>query len=136
MLYTGPGMYFVTMVARERRKIFLGVIKRTIEAELEGLPAHYPGWQVRYHVVMADHMHAVFGARSAGIPLGKVVGGFKSIIYRRLRAECGCKLSPWQPNYYEHIIRSEDELKKIVLYIQANQGREMIEWDRVDSYQV
>jgi REP element-mobilizing transposase RayT len=63
-------------------------------------------------------------ARPNGPPTGSVsaiVGQFKSRVTKRLWANPGLLRTPiWQRNYYEHIIRSEDEYKHIHLYIEAN----------------
>ena len=68
------------------------------------------------------------GARPAPT-VGEIVGTFKSLcihdwlICIRKQVECRWKL--WQRNYYEHIIRNEDELNKIREYIQNNP----LKWD-------
>ncbi len=64
-------------------------------------------------------------------PLGDVVGAFKSLItvaYAR-----GVKQNGWPPfagrlwqrNYYEHVVRDDDDLNRIRLYIAGNPAR----WD-------
>ncbi|MGE4159340.1 MAG: transposase [Planctomycetota bacterium] len=53
--------------------------------------------------------------------LGTIVCSFKAAVTRRAR-ECGWpKNQPiWQRNYYEHIIRSEDDLNRIREYVSLN----------------
>ncbi len=58
--------------------------------------------------------------------IGEIVGGFKSIT--TYRYVLGVKNNQWQPfekrfwqrNYYEHIIRDEDDLNRIREYIISN----------------
>ena len=54
-------------------------------------------------------------------PLGQLLGAFKTIsanhIYRT-RSTPGTHV--WQGNYYDHIIRNEDEFRKIWDYIDTN----------------
>lgn len=53
--------------------------------------------------------------------LGSLVAGFKSSTSRRinlLRNSPGAAV--WQPNYHEHVIRSDRELAAITEYIQTN----------------
>jgi putative transposase len=53
--------------------------------------------------------------------LGAFVGGFKSAITKRInetRATLGVPV--WQRNYYEHVIRGENELSRIREYIANN----------------
>jgi len=58
--------------------------------------------------------------------LGEIVGGFKSIStveYIKNVKNCGWKPFDkrlWQRNYYEHIVRSEDDLDRIRCYIENN----------------
>jgi len=50
-----------------------------------------------------------------------VVGYFKMNSAKRINLLLGSSGIPvWQRNYYEHIIRDEDEHNRIHLYIEAN----------------
>jgi len=51
--------------------------------------------------------------------LGKIIRFYKAKI-TRLFHDRGFNNFVWQRNYYEHIIRNEDELNKIREYIQNN----------------
>ena len=58
--------------------------------------------------------------------VGDIVGSFKSLCYRDWKRHIGkMKLSLpakiWQRNYYEHVIRDEDELRKVREYIRNNE---------------
>jgi REP element-mobilizing transposase RayT len=56
--------------------------------------------------------------------LSAIVQNFKSISTRRMNAARGMLRVPvWQRNYYEHVIRNEDELKAIREYILGNPAR-------------
>jgi putative transposase len=56
--------------------------------------------------------------------LGVIVGSFKSAVTKRIR-EMGAAPDEivWQRNYYEHIIRDEDDLQRIRRYIETNPTR-------------
>ena len=59
--------------------------------------------------------------RSPSKNLGAVVRGFKSAATRLINQWRKSPSTPvWQRNYYEHIIRNEDELQDIRKYIQNN----------------
>lgn len=101
-----------------------------------------PGVDLDEFVVMPNHLHGILvlpaenvrsvGAHScAPLPqqrlyrqprsLGSLLAGFKSAATKRindLRHMLGMPL--WQRNYYEHIIRNEDELHHVREYIQTN----------------
>ena len=56
--------------------------------------------------------------------LGAIIGQFKSVVTKeinQLRTRPGAPV--WQPNYYEHVIRNEQDLECIRAYIANNPGR-------------
>jgi putative transposase len=56
--------------------------------------------------------------------VGAIVGQFKSQVTKRLKSLEGILDEPlWQRNYYEHVIRDEDDLNRIREYIQNNSIR-------------
>jgi putative transposase len=62
--------------------------------------------------------------------LGNVVGAFKSMVSTEYlkwinQNNSGCSGLLWQRNYYEHVIRNEDELNRIRQYIRSNP----VKWD-------
>lgn len=64
-----------------------------------------------------------FGAPVAG-SLATVIRSFKSAVTRQVRSLRGAVGRPlWQRNYYEHIIRNEQDLEEIREYIAQNPGR-------------
>jgi REP element-mobilizing transposase RayT len=107
------------------------------------LPNHYAGVQLDMAVVMPNHFHGIIwlipnsnqimdvGAGFKPAPTTRhafpeIVRGFKTFSSRHinvLRATPG--VSVWQRNYYERIVRNEDELFQIRQYIQENP----LKWD-------
>ena len=64
---------------------------------------------------------AAQGAQQRAPTLGSVVGAFKTMATRSINAHRGTTgQQVWQRNYFEHIIRTEDELRRIREYIQHN----------------
>jgi len=55
--------------------------------------------------------------------LGAVIRSFKAAVTKRVNSVRGVRLSIWQRNYYEHVIRNEESLDRIREYILANPGR-------------
>jgi REP element-mobilizing transposase RayT len=67
--------------------------------------------------------------RSPSQTIGSIVRGFKSAVSRKIKGlDYPLLYSIWQRNYYEHIIRNENELNRIREYIQNNPVR--WEYDR------
>ncbi len=55
------------------------------------------------------------------LSLGAIIGQFKSRVTKRLWKNPDLNGIPiWQRNYYEHIIRNDDEWNNIHLYIETN----------------
>lgn len=99
-------------------------------------------------VIMPNHMHGIFviiespvGAHSRAplqIQHGRVstqrkprslssfLAGFKSAVTRQINELRGMPYAPlWQRNYYEHVIRNENDLSEIREYILNNP----LKWD-------
>jgi REP element-mobilizing transposase RayT len=83
-------------------------------------------------VVMPNHLHGIVAIDQAvhpvgpkpltrGRSLGSFINGFKAATTRRLNELRGTPgRAVWQRNYYEHIVRGEDELNRIREYIALN----------------
>jgi REP element-mobilizing transposase RayT len=115
---------------------------------------HFPNAEIGTYVIMPNHVHGIIvvyanengmatnsspsvGARHASpLPphgvnpksIGAMVGSFKSAVTKRSGRELNTT-GIWQRNYYEHIIRNEEEYNRIHLYIEANAAN----WNRDDE---
>jgi REP element-mobilizing transposase RayT len=79
---------------------------------------------------MPNHIHGIIilrGAASSAPTLGRIVRAFKSVSAVGANRIMSRSERPfWQRNYYEHIIRDEDELNIIRQYIRDNP----LEWEQ------
>jgi REP element-mobilizing transposase RayT len=64
-------------------------------------------------VVMPDHLHWLFQL-GAGQTLSEVIEDIKSVSSRRI---AGLR---WQPGFYDHGLRGEEDIKELARYIVAN----------------
>ncbi|MBI2487874.1 MAG: transposase [Deltaproteobacteria bacterium] len=118
-----------------------------VQTTWDELPKHYTGIDIDEFVVMPNHVHGIILIQDVGagpgacpnkgqpqgvtstLSLPDVVHRFKSITTTRYRHGVAQKCwSPfpgrlWQRNYYEHIIRNEDDLLDIREYITNNPSR-------------
>jgi putative transposase len=146
--YAQVGAYFVTVCVRNRECLFGEAVNGEMRLNDWGQIAtacwreiayHFPAVELDVFVFMPNHMHGIVvltnvGARHA-VPLpnteqfGKPVSGslptiirsFKSATTKRInemRRTLGAPI--WQRNYYEHIVRNEQELACIREYIATN----------------
>ena len=138
--YSG-GDYFVTICTAEREHYFGEVVNGEMQLNslgkftddyLDSLPSHYPYLEIPLHVVMPNHIHAIFCLNpevAATLPnapkrrslLSIVIGGLKQNVtmYARLN---GLDFD-WQKRYHDHIIRGVNDGNKISDYIINNPAR-------------
>ena len=147
MITRKRGAYFVTVVTHQRECLF-GEIADGQALLTDCGEAVAQEWrrstkirreiQLDAFVVMPNHIHGIviMGGRTAvgahgraplhraPRSLGSFVAGFKSAVTKRINEMRGAPGLPlWQRNYYEHIIRDEDELDRVRQYIVDNQAR-------------
>lgn len=113
------------------------------------LPNHYPDCTLDAFVIMPNHVHGIIvinnrinRAVETGLKpvstttvmntkirysLFEIVRGFKTFTARKINDYQKTQGKPfWQPRFYDHIIRTENELNRIREYIQNNPGQ----WDQ------
>jgi REP element-mobilizing transposase RayT len=112
-----------------------------IEKQWQNISRRYDNVILDEHIIMPEHFHGIVflmdipvgatftvaraGARPAPT-VGEIIGSFKSLCYRDWKRYCiisnlKAPLKIWQRNYYEHVIRDEDELRYIREYIRNNE---------------
>ena len=66
--------------------------------------------------------------------LGAIVRGFKSIVTKRINRRRNTPGAPvWQRNYYEHIIRNDESLRRIREYIAQNPTRWALDTENLQA---
>jgi putative transposase len=146
--YTSPGAYFVTVVAYQRELLFGEIVDEEMILNARGrivwecwyeIPKHFSHVKLGAFVAMPNHVHGIIeivdndtvGAQHAApllpknnvIPgsLGAIVRSFKSAVTKRVNEKYDSPgTALWQRNYYEHIIRNEQDWERIHDYILAN----------------
>ena len=145
--YRSAGPYFLTLCSFKKEFRFGSIRSGTVYLSSTGLVIQEewfrtskvrPEVTLDAFVIMPNHLHAVVivgqSTRSClestavtGRPpksLGSLVAGFKSACTVRVNIADGTPGRPlWQKNYYERVIRSENELDKVREYISGNPAR-------------
>lgn len=147
--YSREGAYFVT-ICTSGRECLLGIIEneamvlnelgKIVLAVWEDLPHHIAGFIHGEFVIMPNHVHGIVILDRANLPdklraglepaptkwptLSEVVRQFKTFSARRINAIRDARGVPvWQRNFYEHIIRNEDDYQRIAEYVVTNPAR-------------
>jgi REP element-mobilizing transposase RayT len=147
--YSQSGTYFVTICAKDRELYFEKYrgLQEIVRQQWEELPQRFPDLTLDEFIIMANHIHGIlivgaglapalsyratarvaptFSVDRPAPTVGEIVGTFKSLcIHDWLTYIKEKKIDAiwkfWQRNYYEHVIRNEDELNRIREYIQNN----------------
>ena len=150
--YSQDGAFFITICTHKRKcllgkvvdnEVILNLWGRIVESEWLQTEKLRPYASLDAHVVMPNHFHAIFSltnqerATQRVAPTGKdlptgllprsigaIVGQFKSQVTKRLKSTGMRSKEPfWQRNYYDHVIRDEEDLNRIREYIQYNPVR-------------
>ena len=146
--YTQDGAYFITICAHGKQSLFGEIVDgemrlneygRVVLKEWLKTPVIRKEIRLDEYVVMPNHFHGIVFIQTddvsrtgvwpyAPTPHGTLpssiaafVQGLKSTITRQINE---LRMTPgtpvWQRNYYEHVIRGEDDLNSIREYIQYN----------------
>jgi putative transposase len=139
--YAKTGAYFVTICTHNRACTFGEVTGSLMVQNMAGrmvesiwcvIPGHYSNVSIDAFVVMPNHVHGLLfitkdlvGARfiapeSIAPNLGEVVRAFKARCSHAINKIHGKGTPLWQRNYYEHVVRDEDDLMRIREYIENN----------------
>ena len=141
--YSRPGAYFVTICSQNRGDVFGIVSGIEIQRNRYGdivadcirlLPDRFTCVKVDAFVVMPNHIHCIIvmedcvPSASDAVPpresLGRIIAYLKHKSTKQINEiadTLGGRI--WQRNYYEHVIRNEDELRKVRQYIENNPAK-------------
>lgn len=145
--YSQKGAYFVTVCTRDKECVFGEIIDGEMRLNGTGdmvrrwwceLKNKFENVELDEHVVMPNHFHGIIiivGAdlrvcpsmgKRIGLPLHRMVQWFKTMTTNEYIRAIKQSLSVpnnkrlWQRNYYEHIVRNEEDLNEIREYIITN----------------
>ena len=135
--YSTAGYYFVTVCAEDMREWFGKIVgyapPRVLKCELsehglfvdtqiQKIDSIYSDASIDKYVIMPNHIHMIIviknetrrGAFPTKALMPQIMQSLKSMTTRRFG------INIWQKSYYDHIIQSEKEYKKIAHYIDGN----------------
>ena len=137
--YVSCGFYYITIITKYRKHLFGDIVDGKMILNEYGkilytcwcdLPDHYDNLKLDEFVIMPDHIHGIMIIVEAGLKSGftaknhglfEFVRALKSFSSRKIneyRMTPG--VSVWHSRFYDHIIRSNQDLNRIRKYIQNN----------------
>ena len=122
--YASRRVYFVTVVACERRPAFgdQRVARSTFDCLFE--LRQKLGFNLYCYCLMPDRLHLLVGPGDCGKSLAEICGAFKSLSTRAYWQWHEGKL--WQRQFFDHIIRNEKEFFETLEYIKQNPVRKQL----------
>jgi REP element-mobilizing transposase RayT len=146
--YAQAGAYFVTICTHNRACLFgeiangavvMNDFGRIAEEEWLKTPGIRPQIELDEYVIMPNHIHGILvittdkgvlqyapthTLRSPSQTIGSVIRGWKSAVTTKIKKFTGNRnMRVWQRNYYEHVIRNEQDLSDTRQYILTNPAR-------------
>lgn len=105
-----------------RPSVALSSYGKIVAKHLNNLPLKYPHISISKYVIMPNHIHCIIlvsasgGGRADPAPtLGQIIAYFKFQTTKEIDIS-----GFWQRSYHDHIIRTEDEYRRIINYIETN----------------
>jgi len=116
--YSTPGRaYHVVIGSKDRQRLFVDPeLNKLILNTLRSM-ANADHYRLVCACLMPDHFHVLIVAGEAPKPLSQMVRDVKALSSREAR------IALWQRGFYEHIVRTDEILETIALYIISNPVR-------------
>ena len=123
--YSNPNYFFITICAHHRKCLFgtvseLNPIGKIVRDHIIQIPGHYQHIRIDKYVVMPNHIHLILCLPAGGNnDARQVIGQFKSGVTRAIRAHFP-NMQVWQRSFHDHVIRNDEDYRRIWNYIDGN----------------
>ena len=140
--YSTNGMYFVTICTKNRKCILGNIVGdgvldvpqtmlsdygKIVDKYINQLNDYYDYLNIENYVVMPNHLHLLIfvdnpnGTSRTPSPTNAYIPQFVSTLKRFCSREIGYNI--FQRSYHDHIIRDDEDYKKIYNYIESNPSK-------------
>lgn len=134
--YSKAGYYFVTICTSNRKNVLCNIVEtsshigqlqykiiltdvgKVVDKYINNIRIVYSNVTLDCYVIMPNHIHltVIMGNKST-LALSQIIRSLKIIVSKEIGT------SIWQENYYEHIIRCEQDLYEIRKFIENNPSK-------------
>ncbi len=119
--YSSGGAYFLTICTQEKQQIFTDKSIRKLALNAVKQVSAWAGILLVAACCLPDHIHLlILLNQQSKKSVSSLVRNFKAKFYQDYRKSTGEKKSPWQRNYYDHIIRNDLDFNEKLQYIVEN----------------
>ena len=119
--YKGFYRYFVTICTLDKKPIFTDGVLVGWLIELLREKSKLFRFKVWAYCFMPDHLHLLIEGEHDDSDMRRFVSAYKQQAGFYYKKETG--LSLWQINYYEHVLRKEEDTRSVARYIFSNPVR-------------
>ena len=136
--YKGSYRYFITLCAANKRRVFEDVIFINWLVEVLRENSRVAGFKVWAWCFMPDHLHLLVEGEGADSDVKRFISAYKqrtAFYYKKKTA-----LPLWQINFYERVLRKEEDTVSVAWYIFNNPVRKNLvsdyrQYDSLGSFE-
>ena len=116
-------VYFVTTCTRNRARVLATAASSEVLIDEWRGAAQRHRWQIGRYVIMPDHVHFFACPEPDSVSLVRFVGHWKEWTGKRLHREIGLLAAIWQPQFFDHVLRSTESYAEKWEYVRQNPVR-------------
>ena len=116
-------LYFLTCCVAERRPIIANDAAAVLLVDALRASRRFHGWDVGRYVIMPDHIHFFARPSLGGKPLSGFMRDWKKWTATRVGGPTGNSAHLWQPEYFDHVVRSANSYTEKWEYVRNNPVR-------------
>jgi REP element-mobilizing transposase RayT len=116
-------IYFITTCTLNRGPVLASPSMHSIIREVWTNAEKLYGWFVGRYVVMPDHVHFFCVSHDAAASLSMFLGKWKEWTAKYAHRRLGLSLPLWQPEFFDHLLRSSENYEVKWDYVRQNPVR-------------
>ena len=126
--YRGYYRYFLTLCTSHKTPILgdASIVEWLTNVLVDKSKHH--GFKIWAYCFMPDHLHLLIEGTTANSDMRRFISGYKQLTGFSLKKKIGQSL--WQMNYFDHVLRKEEDTLNVTRYILNNPVRRGL----VDDY--
>jgi len=128
--YKGCYRYFITLCTSDKKPIFVDVFWVNWLIDVLREKSVSSGFKIWAYCFMPDHLHLLMEGEHFASDMKEFIATYKQYTGFYYKRQYGQKL--WQINFYDHVLRKEEDTQGVVKYIFNNPVRKKLASDYKD----